>query len=161
MTGKKDPYYPNWEFSHDNNFAAYKMFYDGAVRNPMLPPAVDPNPQRVVPSVRPRPEVVAANDARRAANVADIANKISLEVKAAASRMRKRQRIAAEPLEMPFFPNHELLPDSNALDDATERRALLKEIKDHIEILHEFKGIISEDDLNERKRALFERLPKP
>lgn len=40
-----------------------------------------------------------------------------------------------------------------------ERRALLKEIKDHTELLKEFVGVIPDDELNERKRVLYASLP--
>ena len=40
-----------------------------------------------------------------------------------------------------------------------ERRALLKEVKDHTELLREFVGIIPDNELAERKRALYAALP--
>lgn len=40
-----------------------------------------------------------------------------------------------------------------------ERRALLKEIKDHTELLKEFVGVIPDDELAERKRVLYASLP--
>lgn len=40
-----------------------------------------------------------------------------------------------------------------------ERRALLKEVKDHTELLNEFIGVVPNDELAERKRALYAALP--
>lgn len=40
-----------------------------------------------------------------------------------------------------------------------ERRAMLKEVKDHTELLKEFEGVIPEEELAERKRALYAALP--
>jgi hypothetical protein len=43
--------------------------------------------------------------------------------------------------------------------EADERRRLLREVKDHLEILKEFEGIVPADELAQRKRALFLALP--
>jgi hypothetical protein len=40
-----------------------------------------------------------------------------------------------------------------------ERRAILKEVKDHTKLLREFVGIIPDDELAKRKRALYAALP--
>jgi len=40
-----------------------------------------------------------------------------------------------------------------------ERRALLQEVKDHTELLKEFEGIIPDEELAKRKRALCAALP--
>lgn len=40
-----------------------------------------------------------------------------------------------------------------------ERRAMLKEVKDHTELLKEFEGVIPEEELIKRKRALYAALP--
>lgn len=40
-----------------------------------------------------------------------------------------------------------------------ERRALLKEVKEHTELLKEFEGVISDEELAQRKRALYMALP--
>jgi hypothetical protein len=40
-----------------------------------------------------------------------------------------------------------------------ERRAILKEVKDHTELLREFAGVIPDDELAARKRALYAALP--
>lgn len=42
---------------------------------------------------------------------------------------------------------------------AEERRAMLKEVIDHTELLREFEGIIPDDELVSRKRALYAALP--
>ena len=38
-----------WEHSHLHTFMVYKMYYNGVLLDPDTPPAVDPNPYRVVP----------------------------------------------------------------------------------------------------------------
>jgi hypothetical protein len=43
--------------------------------------------------------------------------------------------------------------------EADERRRLLREVKEHLEILKEFEGVVPADELAQRKRALFLALP--
>lgn len=43
--------------------------------------------------------------------------------------------------------------------DPEERRKVLKEVRDHLEILKEFEGIVSDEELTKRKRELFKSLP--
>lgn len=40
-----------------------------------------------------------------------------------------------------------------------ERRAILKEVREHLEILKEFQELVPEEELNKRKRELFLALP--
>merc|ERR1719223_218929 len=40
-----------------------------------------------------------------------------------------------------------------------ERRAMLKEVKDHTELLKDFEGVIPDEEIAERKRALYAALP--
>lgn len=70
------------------------------------------------------------------------------------STSSKRQRMATSSYS-PYTPGRQSHAESTE-----ERRALLKEIKDHLEILNEFKGVVPESDLNERKRSLYAILPK-
>jgi len=183
VSGKKDPYHPNWEYSHDNHFTAYRMFYLGADVNPNLPPAVDPNPERVVPSQKPKPEFVEAENLKRAAKTAAAAFQASKDASMAGQAVNqiltspasaKRQRLSAATagFSSPGAGYVGLNSTAKSLlgvtplqakeaDEAAERRALLKEIKDHLDILNEFKGIIPESELVDRKRNLFALLPKP
>jgi hypothetical protein len=169
VSGKKDIFHPNWEYSHDNHFTAYRMFYVGSELDPNLPPARDPNPNRVVPSVKPRPEVVEAENLKRAAKAAAAALQASKDAEAAAIvQMQNLNQGQSNKKQKTVHKSNSAAKSTSASakarkadDDALERRALLKEIKDHLEILNEFKGIMPESELNERKRDLFNRLPKP
>lgn len=174
VTGKKDPHHANWEYSHDNHFTAYRMFYIGNDLNPNLPPAIDPNPHRVVPSVKPRPEMVEAQNLKRVARAAAVAlhasNVAAVASAATSTSSFKRQKkdftevtslSSSLPLQNPYKPGPIPHQQKAVVDDATERRALLKEIKEHIDILNEFKGIIDDEELAKRKKSLFELLPKP
>lgn len=50
---------------------------------------------------------------------------------------------------------------SEAHDHTTsaERQKILAEVREHLALLKEFEGAVSEEDLNRRKRALFLALP--
>lgn len=45
------------------------------------------------------------------------------------------------------------------LDPVEERRKVLAEVKEHLDLLKEFEGAISEEEIVERKRQLFLALP--
>jgi hypothetical protein len=48
---------------------------------------------------------------------------------------------------------------SIAADDGESRRKLLSEVREHLDLLKEFEGVISAEELAERKRQLFLALP--
>jgi len=124
-SGKEDQkYHENWEFTHVNFFLAFRMYYVGGFINTKLPPARDPNPNRVVPTIKP----------------IDLANLKNTE-----GRKRLLDRESASSFISEVM--------------AEERRALLKEVKDHMEILNEFENIVPEEELKKRKKELFSSLP--
>ena len=132
--GKPAP--PNWEFTHDNNFLAYRMFYVGDENDSTIPAAIDPNPGRVLPTQRP-----------------DDDDELDEFVK-------KRRRDSEDLMD----PTGQMVDDrrnSTRMLPAPKRRALLKEVKEHLEILREFEGanIVPEEDLRKRKLQLFYSLP--
>lgn len=56
--------------------------------------------------------------------------------------------------KVPFIP---LIPKK--VISVEERRAMIKEVKDHTELLKEFEGVIPDEELAKRKRALYAALP--
>lgn len=59
----------------------------------------------------------------------------------------------------PSIPLANMTMNSHVEITDEERRAILKEVKDHTELLKEFEGVISEEELSKRKRALYAALP--
>jgi len=116
------------------------MYYLGEELNPNIPPAVDPNPNRVVPVRRPNPETnhfkVPCNltPAPTAERTPDATTKT---ISAAAGS--------------PFEPTTNLTAET--------RRELLKEVRDHLDLLKEFEGVVPKEELESRKRELFAALP--
>ena len=120
---------------------------------------------RVVPSVKPKPEEIHAENMKRNAKAVAIAMEAQKLVQRTGQlRLEnvKKARLSG-PLNTPNTAVRMKTTPARrnvvVTDEATERRALLKEIKDHIDILNEFKGIVPEETLMGRKKALFAMLP--
>ena len=137
------------------------MFYIGDKMNPNLPPAVDPNPHRVVPSVKPNKHYIDTENRKRQERAATMVlqesrNGVSMtSVSGTDGSPSKKQKTSH------ILPTRQNAALSVVNQEAMERRALLQEIKDHLDILKELKGVIPEKDLVERKKALYAKLPKP
>lgn len=57
----------------------------------------------------------------------------------------------------PHIDVAELLGESKVYED---RRKILQEVRDHLELLKQFEGVISDEELANRKRELFAALPR-
>lgn len=173
-----------WEHSHLHTFMVYKMYYNGVVLDPDTPPAVDPNPYRVVPKEKPQvypPEL---------ALVANASNDPSSPGKNPNDSDTKEDRhddddsdgedtsVAVMEHNSPGDDdthtnntnnNHNnngekrsLSPPQNRADRAAQmRRSMLEEVREHLNLLRDFEDVISDAELNERKRELFKCLPPP
>lgn len=135
--GKPAP--SNWEFTHDNNFLAYRMFYTGDDYDKTIPPAIDPNPGRVLPTQRP-----------------DDDDDLDEFVK----KRRRDSEDLNDATSQTVSEDHKHGSHTRMLP-APKRRALLKEVKEHLEILREFEGadIVPEAELRKKKLQLFYSLP--
>lgn len=123
---------------HISIFLVYKMYYSGDEVNPNNPPARDPNPNRVVPVKKPPlgsypGQIIDTpiTPARDHKRVFDVNDRVSFEV----------------------------TPSSEHLTPAEKRCKVLQEVSEHLELLKEFEGIISTEELDQRKRELFSALP--
>lgn len=73
---------------------------------------------------------------------------------------RQARIIAASGVDgAPSIPLAKMTINSHLEIPDEERRAMLKEVKDHTELLKEFEGVIPEEELAKRKRALYAALP--
>ncbi len=124
------PYSPMWEFNHNNVFTVYRIYYRGIAIDPKIFPPVAP---RVVEVPTKKTDPAPAIEASGAAGSA-----LSLPIADLAINRDKVKSVK--------------LTDE-------ERRAILKEIKDHTELLREFVGVVPDDVLAKRKRALYAALP--
>ena len=107
-------------------------------------PAPSPPKEIVVPAEKPnnssQPFFVALNKSKADGAASAAAGSGNRQVvKANAQDADPAAKAVAEPLE--------------------DRRQILKEVREHLELLKEFEGVISQEDLNSRKRDLFMALP--
>jgi len=109
------PHHKEWEYSHNNVFLVYRIYYKGVDLNPDIFPAIPPT-MVSVPLKKP-------SNFRLSASNAGIN-----------------------------------LPSAVDLSDE-DRRAMLKEVKDHTELLASFVGVIPDEELLKRKKRLYAALP--
>ena len=127
-----------WEYSHISIFLAYRMYYDGEAIATDLPPPIDPNPKRKVPKEKPDaypppPLVPGVFPPLSAGGDGYVSD------------------------ELQAFAGHLA---SGSPDDDT-RRAMLKEVKDHMDVIKQLEGIIPPAEAQQRKRALYAAMPPP
>mmetsp|Transcript_14629 Transcript_14629/g.14108 ORF Transcript_14629/g.14108 Transcript_14629/m.14108 type:complete len:333 (-) Transcript_14629:83-1081(-) len=142
VKGKKHPAF--WEYSHLNIFLAYKLFYDKGEMNPHLPSARDPDPNRVVPNKKP----IGGEYPPGASSKDEDDNSIG----------RKAKSNGKENLDAKIS-KHKPDTATRPKTEADERRALLQEVREHLELLKEFEGIIPATEMSKRKKELFMSLP--
>jgi hypothetical protein len=131
---KGKPHPPNWEHAHNNVIMCYHMYYSGGKLDPNFPLPVAPK-EIVVPAEKPKggsqPFFIAMN---KAGDNAPNGHRETVK-------------------------DSETAADVGGDQQPEERRMVLKEVREHLELLKEFDGVISQDELNKRKRDLFMALP--
>lgn len=130
-TENTKPHPPMWEYNHNNNFTVYRVYFRGVALDPNLFPATPPRLVEV-PSTKP------ANGDLALANA-----------------------VAGNASETPMIPLSKMTikPKKEHVMTAAERRELLKEVKDHMDLLKSFEDVVPNDELKKRKRALYDALP--
>mmetsp|Transcript_27342 Transcript_27342/g.78805 ORF Transcript_27342/g.78805 Transcript_27342/m.78805 type:complete len:346 (-) Transcript_27342:1982-3019(-) len=141
-----------WEYAHISVFLAYRMYYDGEVIATNLPAPIDPNSSRVVPNKKPEaypppPLVPGAFPSYSAASAGD--GYVSDELQAFAGQLASSS---------PARGGKKWA--GRQLDDET-RRAMLKEVKDHLDVIKQLEGIMPPTEAQQRKRALYAAMPPP
>ncbi|KAL3764267.1 hypothetical protein ACHAWU_004079 [Discostella pseudostelligera] len=121
-----------WEFKHSSVFTVYRIYYRGITAEPNVFPIVPPP--------------IADTPAKK--NVVPVAAKTE-RVSPKAKAPSANQAVVDE--------------TNNAGGDlsSVERIALLTEIKVHTDLLSGFQGVIPDEELAARKRALYAALPPP
>lgn len=145
QAGKQCP--ENWEHAHNNVIMTYKMYYDGLQLDPTLPepaPVVEIN----VPHEKPAPidgaAVMRSPGTVRYSATSSLAQSGPIVPRPAA------QAAAAAPSSS---------LTSSSEESHEERLRVLREVKEYMEVLQKFEGVIHDDFLAKRKRELFEALP--
>lgn len=132
-SSKNQEYPPLWEYNHNNVFTVYRMYYRGVVVDPNIFPAIPPRVVEV-PTRKQGNDQQATNNVAKGGGDAPSIPLAKMTISPGKGR------------------NNVEMPDG-------ERRAMLKEVKDHTELLKEFEGVIPDEELANRKRALYAALP--
>ncbi|KAL3942620.1 MAG: hypothetical protein SGBAC_003221 [Bacillariaceae sp.] len=142
QSGKQCP--DNWEHAHNNVILTFRIYYDGLQLDPTLP-APSPVVEINVPHEKPAPINGAA--------VMRDPGTVRYTAASARAPPARSAPVPAPPAAAPpvyaasLEENHE------------ERLQVLREIKEYMQVLEQFDGVIHEDFLMKRKRELFEALP--
>ena len=142
FVGKAHP--TNWEHAHNHVILTFRMYYRYDMFDPTFPPPISPR-EIVVPNSREKtlpftmkkmpPSGIHYSDDSSMYGV----NMLLNDSNNAAGKMPTR----------PSTEEHSM----------SERRMALQEVREHLELLKEFEGIVSDEELANRKRELFLALP--
>jgi len=139
-SGKVDKeYHDIWEYTHIHYFLAFRMYYVGCSINTDMPPACDPNPERMVPADEPF-EIECRN-------------------RSFLSGRKPEDERKDTPVAYINVDQNGVEFSDALVAETQERRALLKEVKDHMELLKEFDGLIPDSELKKQRKELFMSLP--
>jgi hypothetical protein len=144
MSGKEGvPFPARFEFTHNNTLVTYKMYYKkGRNLDPSFPP---PQPREILlPSVKPPGGWAAYAAGARAGGV---------------STTNGQQQLTNAQSSQPHRPHAAVLAMTPARVQQHKRLEMLKEVREHLDLLQSFEGVVDEESLNKRKRELFEALP--
>ena len=114
----------------------FRLYYNGDKVDPAFPPAIPPRPLKV-PSERPKESEEGGR-------------KSLVPMTSPTVPMVGTPYAGLASLSAPAVPT---------TDPLEQRRKILTEVREHLDLLKEFEGIISDEDLAQRKRDLFRALP--
>lgn len=139
VTGNSSPVPRNWSHTHNNAILCNRVYYRGDQLDPTFP---SPCP--------PKDIYIAAE--KPASMVTSAADTASLPAEASLPAATK-PKVGSTP---GAGPENAGKKGSNTPDD---RRLMLKEVREHLDLLKEFEGVIPAEDLARRKRELFLAMP--
>lgn len=136
-----------WGYSHNNCLLAYKMYYHNGEVASSLPPSHVPKSIEI-PMDRPPPTIQPAVVAAMQQAAAMVAASAGVETPAA---LPKDDDVNAAELKA-------IVTQANK-PNVDDRREVLREVREHLELLKEFEDVIPPEELQKRKRELFAALP--
>jgi len=187
ITPGSEKYPVQFEYTHSHLFLAYKMYYRKGTLDPDFPKPQER--EIVVPKERPPGGLESYGIAAAAAiaNSTSPTNKISRRTNSKHARasngtvtltesplivaagqkasvaggLRVRSSLPLENGVCGSSDDGVTLQESAQEKAERRRRELLREVKDHMDLLKQFEGIIESDVIRKRKRDLFHSLPPP
>ena len=146
--GKPVPW--TYEYAHNHCILAYRLYYDGDKLDPKFPaPTLCANMS--IPTDPPK----RRGRSLKGAGVDTVG--------IAPGGMPAKTGVVATVASVDEADEHAI--DMAAIlgggtdKPAEDRRQLLQEVRQHLDILKEFEGVISEEEIARRKRELFQSLP--
>jgi hypothetical protein len=141
LTGKTgEPFPPRFEFTHNNCLVLYKMYFNkGNQMDASFPP---PEKRDIaIPDKKPKGGVVAFLAGGQQAGANDGPH---------VGPFGKTVAVIRSPPASPM---------ALARMHQQKRMEQLREVREHMDLLKQFEGVVDEEVLNKRKRELFEALP--
>lgn len=138
------PHPEHWEHAHNHYIMAFRMYYRYDQLDPSFPPPVMPR-AIVVPMSREKPEPM---DIKKLPPTG-----IHFGDDSSAQGVQMLLNESTATAKMPARP-----PPTEE-QRMSERRMALQEVREHLELLKEFEGVVSDEELASRKRELFLALP--
>jgi hypothetical protein len=130
------------------------MYYRGADLDPTFPPPNPPKPIFIASEKPPTPGKATAPMMMPQQGVPDHGTASFVASTAAAP-------VPTAPVVVDAKEQQQAAPSFMLISDAESRARLLEEVKEHLELLKQFDGIIPEEEISQRKRELFLALPLP
>ncbi|KAI2497447.1 hypothetical protein MHU86_17051 [Fragilaria crotonensis] len=141
-----------WSQAHNNAIMCYRMYYRGATLDPTFPPPNPPKPIRIVTDKHlgspTAPYYYPQGQSQPLPTTS--APPPPVPVHPAAAAVAATAAAAATTAKA-----------QPAILDIHDRGRLLEEVKEHLELLKQFEGIIPDEEIASRKRELFLALPLP
>ena len=185
----KAPHPPSWEYAHNNVILCYRMYYRGSALDPTFPAPKPPKDVHIAGErhqAAPRPslklpgkvETTSSSSIVHGPHPSAAGNSAVVPAAVAAGVMGVPSSTptgtptvtpSGETAHVGNLANHAMKPPEEDVNDSDladivgtsfdDRRVILQEVKDHLNLLKEFEGVISEEELVKRKRELFLALP--
>ncbi len=158
VTGNKGKQHPaTFEFTHNNVIFCYRVFFRGVELDPTFPPPVAR--QFEVPIVKPKVGTVAMPPELVPFMTVATAPSANAEPEAAKPAATAAAAAAVAPVDEEDECEADEVAAALGGEHHQERMSLLKEVREHLDLLREFEGVISQEEINKKKRTLFLALP--
>jgi hypothetical protein len=148
-----------WAYGHNNLILCYRMYYKNGVLDPSLPPARSPVPIQIPIGgnewMEIGPPPAQSNFPAPAQLIIRAPAQSNMLVKASVAEKTPSKELGhanVAPLKAAAVAQ-----DSELTTE--KRRVVLNEVREHLELLKEFEGVVPEEELKKRKLALFFALP--
>jgi hypothetical protein len=144
VTGNAGPAPQNWPHSHNNALMCYRMYYNGTELDPTFPP---PNPPKEIYIATEKPSSMMS--ATSGPVTIQIVPTSAPPASGAGNGSIVDDKVDTKPAAVA----------KNTGSTADDRRRMLQEVRDHLDLLKEFEGLIPAEEYARRKRELFLAMP--